>query len=97
MRRTLLLLVLGVLYGCDSSIPPIVAPTGPSSLPPSAPSLGTTVTGTVIDSVSKQVLVSANVQWAGLAEAWGDRGHGVFTNSHGVFTLPVSEHGRSGR
>jgi hypothetical protein len=55
-----------------------------------------TVTGFVLDDTSWQPLVGAVVEWAGLAEAWGDEGHGVFTDAAGRYVLQVSHLGGPG-
>jgi hypothetical protein len=36
------------------------------------------------------------VEWAGLAEAWGDRGHGVTTDSSGFYRMNVGPLGGPG-
>ena len=47
------------------------------------------VTGVVRDAVSGAALPGAQVEWAGIAEAWGDRGSGVTTDAEGRYQLWV--------
>jgi hypothetical protein len=53
-----------------------------------SPDLGQ-VTGVVTDAVTKEPIVGASVEWTGVAEAWGDRGHGVMTNANGTYKMFV--------
>jgi hypothetical protein len=47
------------------------------------------VTGVVTDAVTKEPIAGASVEWAGVAEAWGDRGHGVMTDANGTYQMLV--------
>lgn len=60
------------------------------------PKLGATVVGTVLDADSLQPIAGATVEWAGLAEAWGDRGHGVRTDANGRYSEAVGGLGGPG-
>jgi hypothetical protein len=40
--------------------------------------------------------MGANVEWAGLAEAWGDRGHGVQTDQDGFYKMSIGPLGGPG-
>jgi hypothetical protein len=54
------------------------------------------VTGRVTDAVTDTPLAGANVEWTGLAEAWGDRGHGVVTKTDGSYEVVISGLGGPG-
>src|SRR5512139_1185234 len=85
MRRFLIVLVValaGTLFACDSRSTPV----GPPPPPPSA----NVLSGVVRDANSLLPIAGANVAWAGLAEAWGDRGHGVGTDAEGRYRLTIS-------
>jgi hypothetical protein len=55
-----------------------------------------TVEGVVLDADSSQPIAGAGVEWMGLAELWGDRGHGVTTDGAGKFRMVVSNLGGPG-
>jgi hypothetical protein len=50
----------------------------------------------VTDAVTDTALAGANIEWTGLAEAWGDRGHGVVTKADGSYELVISNLGGPG-
>jgi hypothetical protein len=54
------------------------------------------VTGVVLDAASSQAIPKATVEWSGLAEGWGDRGHGVTTDNLGHYRMGVSSLGGPG-
>ena len=60
------------------------------------PSRGRLITGMVTDAATGLPLKGARIEWAGLAEAWGDRGHGVVTDASGAYSLSVGPLGGPG-
>lgn len=97
MRILTLLVSLGLLCGCANGSNPAGPTPGSSTAPQSTvpQDASTRVTGMVTDP-SQRPLSDVNVQWAGLAEAWGDRGHGVRTDANGAYTLGVGPLGGPG-
>lgn len=105
MRFLALVVSLGMVSGCgDDSHPVAATPVPSSTLAPSPsppapsprpPGLTAIVSGIVTD-LSQRPLSGASVEWAGLAEAWGDRGHGVTTGANGAYTMGVGPLGGPG-
>jgi hypothetical protein len=83
MRPFTLFLCFGLMCGCGNG-------DNVRTLPVPSPQVGVTVSvmGFVTDPAG-QGLPGATVEWTGLAEAWGDRGHGVATDSTGAYSVPV--------
>jgi hypothetical protein len=73
---------------------PAPVPTGSSTV--AAPGRSGVVIGIVTDSATRLPLAGALISWTGLAEAWGDRGHGVATDADGAYQLAVSDLGGPG-
>jgi hypothetical protein len=88
MRRLGVLCATAVLlFGCSVSSPTRRL-TQPSDLPVVPSSIVPKVHGFVTD-VSGNPLARVQVEWAGVAEAWGDRGHGVSTGTDGAYTMGI--------
>src|SRR5215831_8755660 len=93
--KPIILLAGAILVGCGGT------PTQPTPLTTATPvptmesGRSATISGTVTDTLD-QPLAGANVQWAGLAEAPGDRGHGVMTDAQGAYDLNVGNLGGPG-
>jgi hypothetical protein len=51
------------------------------------------ISGAVVDGTSGQPVRGATVEWAGLAEAWGDRGDGVNTDNNGKYLIRIGSLG----
>jgi carboxypeptidase family protein len=87
MRRLVVLCATAVLFVSCGDRPP-TRPSGgiPTVAPnPSIPRIH----GFVTDAFG-QPLTGARVEWAGVAEAWGDRGHGVPTDTQGAYTFGIN-------
>lgn len=92
-------ITLGFGLGCSDSAkaPTSFRPTAPTPSAPTPPTQGRyIVTGRIIDAATNSPLAAANVEWAGLAEAWGDRGHGVVSKADGSYELVISGLGGPG-
>lgn len=97
MRFLTLLVSLGLLCGCVNDSNPVRAnPFRPTPVPSSGPPGLTDLVSGIVTDVSQRPLSDANVEWAGLAEAWGDRGHGVRTDANGRYTANVGPLGGPG-
>jgi hypothetical protein len=85
-----------VLSSCEGSPvrPDLRLPTPVTSTP--VPVSSQMVTGLVKDAVTGEPITDAAIEWTGLAEAWGDRGHGVKTDANGHYQLPVGQLGGPG-
>ena len=81
-----LLAAAGVLAGCGNYSP--TQPTRAAASQPVEPPPIITISGTVTDTASRP-LAGVSVEWAGVAEALGDRGHGVLTATDGTYHLPI--------
>ena len=94
--KPIILLAGAILVGCGGT------PTQPTPLTTATPvptvmepGRSATISGTVTDTLD-QPLAGVNVLWAGLAEAPGDRGHGVMTDAQGAYHLSVGTLGGPG-
>jgi hypothetical protein len=62
----------------------------PTSTSPAA------ISGMVVEAATSSPIAEARVEWAGLAEAWGDEGHGVLTDASGRYSMTVGRLGGPG-
>ena len=106
MKPAAVVFLIG-LAGCTADVTPTQPTTSPQPITLSLPStprlLGTSpanttymVTGTVTNGATGVTIAEAAIEWAGLAEAWGDRGHGVTTGSDGVYHIQIGQLGGPG-
>ena len=91
MKTPLGVCMIVALAGCSSDSTSLARSSSATSPSPTSPAL--TVSGVVVDGTSGLRISGAQVEWAGLAEGWGDRGHGVFTAADGSYTMAVSPAG----
>jgi carboxypeptidase family protein len=75
----------------DTNSPPPVAGSAPN-----VPRTTQIVTGVVRNEINGDPIAGVAIEWTGLAEAWGDRGHGVKTDQSGRYELPVGPLGGPG-
>jgi hypothetical protein len=97
MRFLTLVVSIGLLCCCVNDSNPVRAnPIRATPVPSSGPPGLTDLVSGIVTDVSQRPLSDANVEWAGLAEAWGDRGHGVRTDANGAYTMRVGPLGGPG-
>jgi hypothetical protein len=84
-------LCLAVLILSSCSTPTTTVEPAPTSLAVVEHALqgGTLVSGVVTDASSGRPIAFATVDWAGLAETWGDRGDGVLTGTDGQYQINI--------
>jgi len=89
MRLAIIAVCLTLAAACGSTN--VAGPSDRAAEPPlplPAPNLAAIARGVVSDP-SGMPIMGATVEWAGLAEAWGDRGDGVQTDQDGFYKISI--------
>jgi hypothetical protein len=92
MRLAVIAVCLILVGACGS--PNVAGPSDRPSLP--LPPVASAIAHGIVSDPAGIAIMGAAVEWAGLSEAWGDRGPSAETDQDGFYKLPIGPPGAPG-